>query len=308
MSQILDFAENTGIALKSPVQIVALDPRPEEKVESNRSYLRNLELTASLSSHLDVRPVIEGFVGQVKAELPISGFHYDSRSIGVDQAQGEPSGFQATYRLSDNGLDLGEITFYQESRFNSVSLCELEDMLCALISPLRNAHKHELALKSAYRDPLTGLGNRNGMEGMLPREIELARRHGQDMAIMVMDVDGLKAVNDSYGHAVGDQVIRAVGDIIRGAMRNTDMVYRYGGDEFVGALGHTDINGASDVCERIRQGVADMGLSHEIGAQVHISIGVTMLKDQDDYESVFNRADNAMYDAKKNGRNRVVVG
>ncbi len=307
MSQIPRFVETPGIALKSPVQIVALDPRPDEKVESSRTYLRNLELSASLGVNLEVLPVVEGFVGHVQAELPVSGFQYHSDSLGLSASQGDRADYQATYRLSDNGVDLGEMTLFQQSRFSSVSLCELEDMLCALISPLRNAHKYELALKSAYRDPLTGLGNRNGLEAMLPREVELARRHDQSMAVMVMDLDGLKTVNDNYGHDVGDRVIRAAGEVIRNAMRNTDMVYRYGGDEFVGALVHTDIKGAEDVCERIRRGIENIGVSHDINAQVHVSIGLTMLQNQDDFDAVFKRADAAMYDAKKNGRNQTIV-
>ena len=307
MSQIQRFAESSGIALKSPVQIVALDPRPDEKIESSRTYLRNLELVASLGVHLEALPIVEGFVGHVQAEMPVSGFHYHSESIGLTASQGEPTGFMATYRLSDHGNDLGEITLYQEIRFSSINLCELEDMLCALIAPLRNAHKYELALKSAYRDPLTGLGNRNGLEAMMPRDIELARRHNDSMAVMVMDLDGLKAVNDTQGHDVGDQVIRAAGEVIRSAMRTTDMVYRYGGDEFVGALVKTDINGASDVCERIRQGVAKLGVSNGINAQVYMSIGLTMLNQTDDFISVFKRADSALYDAKKNGRNQIVA-
>ena len=307
MSQIPRFAEASGIALKNPVQIVALDPRPDEKVESSRTYLRNLELSASLGVNLEVLPVVEGFVGQVQAELPVSGFHYHSDPLGLTASQGERADYQATYRLSDNGVDLGEMTLFQKSRFSSVNLAELEDMLCALISPLRNAHKYELALKSAYRDPLTGLGNRNGLEALLPREVELARRHNQSMAVMVMDLDGLKAVNDSYGHDVGDQVIRAAGEVIRNAMRTTDMVYRYGGDEFVGALMHTDAKGAEDVCERIRQGVANIGMTQAINAEVHVSIGLTMLGENDDFDSVFKRADETMYQAKKNGRNQTVV-
>lgn len=307
MSQISPFAENAGIALKSPVQIVPLDPRPEEKVESSRRYLRNLELANELALSIEVRPVIEGFVKQIQAELTLSGFLYQNDPIGVSVSQGEPTGFHATYRLSYHGTDLGEITFFQQSRFNSVSLCELEDMLSALIPPLSNAHKYELALKSAYRDPLTGLGNRNGLEAALPREIDLARRHDRPMAVMVMDVDGLKTVNDTQGHDAGDRVLRAVGEVIRAAMRTTDMVYRYGGDEFVGALVHTDIQGATEVCERIRRGVADIGSRHGVNARVHMSTGLTMLSPKDDFPSVFKRADAAMYEAKNNGRNQIVV-
>ncbi len=306
MSQVSDLAESSGIALKTPVKIVALDPRPEERVESTRSHLRHLELAAALAMHIEALPLLQGFFSQIQTFLPVVGFDYQSDALDLGISHGESSLYKATYNLSDNGVELGEITFFQEARFNSVSLCELEDMLCTLIAPLRNAHKYELAVQSAYRDPLTGLGNRNGLEAALPREIDLARRHGRSMAVIVMDVDGLKSVNDTHGHDIGDRVLRAVGEVIRGAIRATDMVYRYGGDEFVGALLETDMQGASDVCERIRHGVADISGDDGFNARVQMSIGLTMVSEADDFDSIFKRADAAMYTAKKSGRNRVV--
>jgi diguanylate cyclase (GGDEF)-like protein len=151
--------------------------------------------------------------------------------------------------------------------------------MCALIYPQKNALMYQIALKSAYRDPLTGLNNRTSMEKYLPREIDLAKRHSQSMALLVMDLDGFKQINDQCGHDVGDHVLREVGQVISHVVRNTDLVYRYGGDEFVGGLAQTDLHGAIDVCERIRASIDELDLKdYGVNRKVQVSIGITLVR------------------------------
>ena len=129
------------------------------------------------------------------------------------------------------------------------------------------------------------------------------------MALMVMDLDGFKQVNDNCGHDVGDQVLQQVAQVINDAMRNTDLLYRYGGDEFVGGLPQTEISGAMDVSERVRSGVENLDLSdHNIPGQIYMSLGLTMVRPGDSYQYAFKRADKALYHAKHSGRNRIVIG
>ena len=167
---------------------------------------------------------------------------------------------------------------------------------------------YQIALKSAYRDPLTGLNNRMAMEKNLPREIDLAKRHSQSMALLMMDLDGFKQINDGCGHDVGDQVLRDVAQVISQVVRNTDLVYRYGGDEFVGGLAQTDIHGAIDVSERIRSSIDELELDG-CGAddRVQISIGITLVRHGDSFLSAFKRADKALYQAKINGKNQIII-
>jgi diguanylate cyclase (GGDEF)-like protein len=146
------------------------------------------------------------------------------------------------------------------------------------------------------------------MENCLPREIDLAKRHQQSMAILVMDLDGFKQINDNYGHDIGDQVLREVGTVIMKAVRNTDLIYRYGGDEFVGGLVQTDLEGALDVSERIRLGVEKLTMVTNLPIdKMNISIGLTMVCFTDSFTQAFKRADKALYSAKLAGKNRIKV-
>ena len=136
----------------------------------------------------------------------------------------------------------------------------------------------------------------------------MAKRHRQAMAILVMDLDGFKEVNDNCGHDCGDQVLREVGQVISQVVRNTDLVYRFGGDEFVGGLAQTDIHGAVDVAERIRSSIEGLDLSHcSSDAQIRMSIGITLVRHSDDFKSAFKRADKALYQAKLNGKNQIII-
>lgn len=152
------------------------------------------------------------------------------------------------------------------------------------------------------------MNNRAAMEKLLPREIELTNRHGHSMALLVMDLDGFKEINDRYGHHVGDQVLRDVGHVLQSAVRNTDLVYRYGGDEFVGGLVQTDISGALEVGERIRRDVESLsGYGELVSGNIEMSIGITMIRAEDSFIHAFKRADKALYQAKQGGKNRIII-
>ena len=210
--------------------------------------------------------------------------------------------------MSVQNHQIGELTLFRNNRFSSEDVCELEELLCALIFPVKHAVMYQVALKSAYSDPLTGLNNRTSMEKNLPREIELSKRHQHSMAILVMDLDGFKKINDNQGHDIGDQVLREVGKVILNAVRNTDLLYRYGGDEFVGGLVQTDLEGALDVSERIRMGIEKLGQNSNLPIDnVKVSIGLTMVQPEDCFKLAFKRADKALYAAKLAGKNRVEV-
>ena len=296
---------NTG---KNRAQIIALDPRRSEKEISSRRHVRVLEMSDLLSRSLDLEKIIEVFSNEIRGEIPHQGYRYEYDEISASFSHGENAGHSANYRLSTQGQQMGEFTLFRNKSFSSEEICDLEELLCALIFPVKHAVMYQVALKSAYSDPLTGLNNRTSMEKNLPREIELSKRHHNSMAILVMDLDGFKHINDSYGHDVGDLVLREVGNVIHNAVRNTDLLYRYGGDEFVGGLVQTDLDGALDVSERIRLGVEALVMNSDLPVKgVKISIGVTMVQSNDCFKHAFKRADKALYSAKMSGKNRITV-
>lgn len=161
----------------------------------------------------------------------------------------------------------------------------------------------------AVTDVLTGLWNRRHMVERLEQEFLRARRVGSSLATLMIDVDHFKGVNDRYGHAVGDQVLKEIARRLQEGARGYDLVGRLGGEEFVVVLPEAGIAGAAQVAERVRQAVA--GLPLECGSlslHVTVSVGVAALRDSDDrVEAVLGRADAALYRAKAAGRNRVIV-
>jgi diguanylate cyclase (GGDEF)-like protein len=293
---------------KNRAQVIAHDPRRVENIISNRRDIRVLELSDLLSRSLELEKIVETFSNEIKNEVPHVGFHYDFSEIGTSFSQGDEAVYSANYRLSVQNVSIGELTFFRDRSFSSEEICDLEDLLCALVYPVKHAVMYRTLLKSAYSDPLTGLNNRTSMEKCLPREVDLAKRHQQSMAILVMDLDGFKEINDNHGHDIGDQMLREVGQVIHKAVKNTDLLYRYGGDEFVGGLVQTDLEGAIYVSERIRSGVENLpSLTDLPSCRIKISIGLTMVKFSDSFDQAFKRADKALYSAKLAGKNQISV-
>ncbi|HEV7256311.1 MAG TPA: sensor domain-containing diguanylate cyclase [Bosea sp. (in: a-proteobacteria)] len=161
----------------------------------------------------------------------------------------------------------------------------------------------------ADTDPLTGLFNRRAFLPFAEDAMNYFKRYKRHVGVLMFDIDHFKRVNDTFGHAAGDEVIRAVGKIIAGQVRATDKVARFGGEEFVVLLRETDDAGATLLANRIREAVENtvvtQGLAH---LSITISIGAAMASPRDrDIEDVIARADAALYQAKSAGRNRVVM-
>jgi two-component system cell cycle response regulator len=172
-------------------------------------------------------------------------------------------------------------------------------------------HSLQLSLEMAITDQLTGLFNRRYMSRHLSTLIGNTAKTGKPVSFLIMDIDYFKQVNDTYGHDIGDEVLREFAQRISANVRGIDLACRYGGEEFVVVMPDTDMNFAYMVAERLRQAVADAPF--HIGADpgqlpVTISIGVTCSEGAEDTaDSLLKRADKALYRAKRDGRNRVVA-
>ncbi len=167
---------------------------------------------------------------------------------------------------------------------------------------------HEAAIKLSTIDALTGLSNRAYFYNVVDREIRRSRRFGRGFCLLMMDLDGLKAINDRYGHHAGDLMLRAMGNVICSNLRAVDVPARYGGDEFVALLPETDSTGAFVVAEKIRMGAAELTVeSGGLSIRSSISIGVVSFpEDGRSADELMITADEAMYASKRLGKNRVV--
>ena len=172
--------------------------------------------------------------------------------------------------------------------------------------PLRMAALIDESQRLARTDPLTGLSNRRALLEALHVEIAHARRHDVPLSFALLDVDHFKSINDTYGHAAGDQVLAAIGALLRRELRIPDVPARWGGEEFVIVLKHTDGEEGILAAERIRKAVENLELRVS-GKKISItvSIGISQFVASDSAETIVERADRAMYRAKMAGRNRV---
>ncbi|MDA8093500.1 MAG: diguanylate cyclase [Betaproteobacteria bacterium] len=160
----------------------------------------------------------------------------------------------------------------------------------------------------ATTDELTGIANRRRFMTLAQREFERSRRYGRSLALLMLDVDFFKGVNDTYGHAAGDVALAAVTHAIQEKLRSADAFGRLGGEEFAVLLAETDSTGACELAERLRVAVERLAIpADDETIHLTVSIGVAEIDRDEDVEQLLHRADLALYGAKKSGRNRVVV-
>ena len=178
----------------------------------------------------------------------------------------------------------------------AVRVKELQDDLRA-----RNAELDHIARS----DPLTGLANRRHLDEQLAAHAASADRHHHELSVAVVDIDNFKAVNDSFGHAAGDAVLREVARRLATSARVEDVVGRWGGEEFIVILPHCGLDGAVVVSERIRKAVAASPIRSDDGVVIPVTVSIGCTGGADD--RLIDRADAALYAAKHAGRNRTVV-
>ncbi|SEK74123.1 diguanylate cyclase (GGDEF) domain-containing protein [Colwellia chukchiensis] len=187
--------------------------------------------------------------------------------------------------------------------------------ICILIEDVTDIYHYQTQLKKTLQelalsnriDGLTQAFNRKHWEECLAAEFSRARRHHSSLALVMLDLDHFKLLNDTHGHQGGDKVLIETAKAINELLRMGDLFGRYGGEEFAVILPNTELSGAEEVAERIRQTIALKAVDYQgqnIG--ITVSLGVAVLAQQDKrYEDLISRADNALYKAKFSGRNRV---
>lgn len=169
------------------------------------------------------------------------------------------------------------------------------------------AAAHEKTLS----DALTGLLNRFGLQHALAREFSAARRYDRTLSCLMIDLDHFKSINDTFGHLTGDLAITQVAGALQETMRGSDLVCRYGGEEFIALLPETNLGGAQILAEKVRAAVADHSFGGDDGGTARfpltLSIGVAELREGESGNDMIARADAGLYLAKQRGRNRVEI-
>jgi diguanylate cyclase (GGDEF)-like protein len=258
----------------------------------------------------------DGLAGHVMREnkaIISTGHRTDEREGPQARARREATGAGCVMvaPLSYAGKAFGVLTALNqvgEAEFGRHDLILLEAMANQAAIAIENARLFEEVQRLAVTDELTGLHNRRGFFEVARRELERAERTGRPLSALMLDIDGFKRVNDTYGHAVGDEVLRHLAERCRRAVRDIDIVGRYGGEEFAVVLPETDLKTAMDVAERIRGTIGDEPFDTEVGPlPIRVSVGVALLADEADQtvELLLDRADTAMYLVKQAGGDAV---
>ena len=297
-----------SIQHENPVKAAGVLSGPLANVVNDNGTLGLImELSGKLQTTLDLESLFELFAQVMKAQFDFDTLRYQTIDESLSLKFGRRAGRnKLNYDLSVLDTDLGAITLTRGRKFREPEIQQIENLLVALLYPLRNALLYRDAIHSAFIDSLTGVKNRTAFDSNFSRETEYNRRKGSDLSLIVFDIDFFKRINDNYGHVVGDAVLKQVAQTVEETIRSSDALYRYGGEEFAIVLNGTDMKGATLLAERIRRNVESMAVPSLKDARVTMSLGVATLKSKETSNKLFERADQALYEAKQGGRNQVV--
>jgi diguanylate cyclase (GGDEF)-like protein len=289
--------------MKTPTQTNAIDfdsaklqrlglaqPSPLVTRPVSLSQVRQ-QLSQQLQTSLEPQRILGLFFREVQRLVPLDALAYQHKPSDLRLEFGQRGHHSLSYNLSHEGEHLGELVFRRNQRFANSEQSELESILSTLFFPLRNALLYRAA-----------------MDQTLEREIDMARRHMQPLSLLMLDIDHFKRINDSHGHGVGDEVLKAVADSIKSQLRNVDMVFRFGGEEFLILLANTSRDAAAMVGERLRYAAqAQDYCAAGTRIELTVSLGCATLLPGESAESLLRRADSALYVAKREGRNRLTM-
>ena len=279
-----------------------LPTKKSNKLQHQHNIINALQTT------LEFKQLITLFSEKIEEIIPHSGCIYTNEEFNLEIELGNKTHHSCSYTLTIDEKQLGNLKLMRRNRFTHEELQLLETLLCYLVYPLNNASLLKQAIDQAHIDPLTQAKNRAAFDSTVSREISLALRNDNSLSAIFLDIDHFKSINDDFGHACGDMVLSVTAKLIKQCARDSDLVFRYGGEEFVLLLSNTDLSGAQLLAERIRKKLEHHTLAFDMEpVKITASLGIATLKSTDSLESFIQRADSAMYQAKDRGRNQVML-
>ena len=235
-------------------------------------------------------------------------YHVNQQDMLCDHRKNAFIGSSTCVPLMAQGTDLGVMFVQHATLWDGLAMAEAAAEQLALA--IANLRLRETLRTQALRDPLTGLPNRRDFEEVLPRELSRSERSQRPVSVLALDIDHFKRFNDTFGHDAGDVVLQSFGHTLRKITRTEDLPARLGGEEFMVILSDTNTEEAVAVAENIRQTIENMDVRHQnvsLG-KITVSIGVASFPHHADQGlGLMQAADAALYRAKHEGRNRVLV-
>ncbi|MFW6067752.1 MAG: GGDEF domain-containing protein [Myxococcota bacterium] len=251
---------------------------------------------------LDAEPVLLG--RGAENTLVLEGDSISRRHARIERRS---NGYYVLDLQSTNGTYVNDELIDQECQLRRGDQIKIGDTILKFLSGSDvEAQYHETIYRMTIVDGLTGVHNKRYLMETLDREISRARRHQRPLSLMMFDIDRFKQINDTLGHLAGDYILKEMAQAVRARLRPDDVVARYGGEEFAVVLPETATSDAMDIAERIRQLIDGHPFEFE-HERIHVTVsaGVAELQEGMDVMQLVKAADERLYEAKRNGRNRV---
>jgi two-component system, cell cycle response regulator len=302
MDPIMEYLSVQEVALSNAPSYAAMTKLPQwpQLPEcAEQSLVSQLQTTLEIPQQLNIVSMAAGKV------LPLASLTLKT-AVGEFTASGSSTAaFEHRSVLVLNQQCLAELIYLSDHAFTPMIQRELLLLESEWLFALRNALVVCRLQQMALKDTLTGLGNRRFFDDSFDKAVLLAKRHNEHCALILLDLDNFKQVNDSAGHSVGDDVLLAVADCLRDTLRITDSVFRFGGDEFAIVLCGQDSESAELVARRLVKVINQHYLCQQY--KVSASAGLAIYQPEQSSRQLFSMADRALYAAKEAGKNTVRV-
>lgn len=294
--QTLNILDNTIPSLNA-FNVLTNCIRPENS--TNSALLEQLQTTLDLDKLLDI------FAMEAARFIKFSGLYFKSKMLSKALRGSRKAKHERQFELKLNDEFLGTISYSLNQPISMHHYKDLQRIHQIILYPLKNALQYHQAMQLAMQDSLTGLGNRRYFDEQLKRAMHNANRHHAQVGLVLGDLNKFKAINDTYGHVTGDQVLIQFADILQTCVRDSDSVFRFGGDEFA-----IIVENASEYALDIIQSRLDSALKSNVllaKYQVGCSLGTTFMNRADNEHTLFERADQALYRQKINLSKRLSI-
>ncbi|MFT5760707.1 MAG: two-component system cell cycle response regulator [Alteromonadaceae bacterium] len=294
--QTLNILDNPTLSFHS---FNALKNSANAYVKNHSSLLEQLQTTLDLGKLLDIIAM------EAARFINFSGLYFRSQEVSKSLRGSRKAKYERQFELKLNDEFIGTLSYSIDKPIGMIHYKDLQRIHQIIIYPLKNALQYHQAIQLAMQDGLTGLGNRRYFDEQLKRAMHNANRHHTQVGLVLGDLNKFKAINDTYGHSIGDQVLRQFSNILRSCIRDSDSTFRFGGDEFAIIVENASEYALDIIQSRIKNALKTNVLLAKY--QVSCSLGTTFMNRADNEHTFFERADQALYRQKVNMSKRFCV-